>query len=187
MSKTYQSPYFYGFLLGLVVAFTSAAKPALQIGDFPDTSWLFFAGAVFSALCVYLWKASAQSAEESLTEVASSSDALQVLRESRQLIEVLTILKGKIDTLEFSQIEAQIDAALIAHINPIVDHQQSILSRLGMSSGAQFLIDLAKGERMLNRVVTAALDEHRPEVMASLAEALDAVINAFNGLENRSI
>ena len=47
-----------------------------------------------------------------------------------------------------------------------------------MEKGAEILVTLAFGERMMNRVWSAAADGHLPEATASLNESTDAFIEA---------
>lgn len=50
--------------------------------------------------------------------------------------------------------------------------QEAIAARVGFASYAEVMAPLAASERWLNRAWSAAADGHRPECVASLAEAL---------------
>jgi hypothetical protein len=49
--------------------------------------------------------------------------------------------------------------------------RRKIIDRLGMSKGSEILVVVAYGERMLNRVWSAASDGHLPEARSSYPEA----------------
>jgi hypothetical protein len=71
------------------------------------------------------------------------------------------------------EIMRQVDAFLETSLLPVVERRQEIMNQYGTSRGAEILIAIAYGERMMNRVWSAAADGHLPEARSSLPEALE--------------
>ena len=74
----------------------------------------------------------------------------------------------------------RVDALLDDYVLPMGESRQQFIDRYGMEKGAELLVTLAFGERMLNRVWSAAADGHLPEAVSSLEESAEAFEEAVS-------
>ena len=85
---------------------------------------------------------------------------------------------GLIETLDPEALTERVDSLLNEFVLPFAQVRQVLVDRLGMEKGAETLVIVAFGERLLNRVWTAAADGHLPEARACFPEAYDAFVEA---------
>ncbi|MEM1008217.1 MAG: hypothetical protein AAGJ35_04370, partial [Myxococcota bacterium] len=90
----------------------------------------------------------------------------------------LQSLQTALHTLDHSDLCTRVDHVLTESVLPLAEGRQRILDQWGMRQGAEILVTLAFGERMLNRVWSAASDGHLPEARNVLQDAHDAFIEA---------
>ena len=185
------------FTIGVIVAISGAAKlpksPANESepaavadvpGDdqptvsqketFPDT-WPVFAGGFLVALVgVSMWwgdvladRRNARASHDSEAEDSPTSLLARMFPE-------LERLDGELDSLGTGALTARIDELLEHFVHPLAESRQKLIDQFGMSVGAEILVTIAFGERMLNRVWSAAADGHLPEAQSSFRDAADA-------------
>jgi hypothetical protein len=164
------------FIIGIIVAILGSAKVPAEVGGWPDTLAVFGAGAVIAAVGLMLWHRKArQEAQEHAATVESANDPFALLD---SIAAPLDALKQDIDTLEAEPLTQRIDELLNEFVLPFAQVRQILMDRLGMEKGAETLVIVAFGERLLNRVWTAAADGHLPEARACFPEAYDAFFEA---------
>ena len=176
------------FGIGVMLSISGAAKMPVEGSDYPDTVPVFLAGAILAIIGVTLWrialgqekKADAKDSG-SETKEQGSPDALL-----NDLIEPLNKLRDDIAELDADKIMARVDELLETYVLPFAEVRQRLINRLGMSAGAEVLVHIAYGERMLNRVWSAASDGHLPEARNCLPEAADAFVEAQQTLSKAS-
>lgn len=167
------------FAVGTLIAISGAAKLPEQTGGWPDTLAVFIVGAVISAAGLVLWRymlaATKKAAVKAEADSPTQGGALELLA---GVLEPARTLQAEIDKLDGTTITQRIDVLLETYVLPFAEVRQTVIDRFGMAKGAEILITVAYGERMLNRVWSAASDGHLPEAMASLPEAIDALDEA---------
>ena len=67
----------------------------------------------------------------------------------------------------------EVDKVLDTHVHPFTEKRKTFMDILGQAKGAEILLDVAYGERMLNRVWSAASDGHHQEALNSITESLE--------------
>ena len=161
------------FGIGILIAIASAAKPPAAGVKWPDTVAVFLLGALVSAIGVFLWRqAKAKEREANLSgDGAQGVDPFERLEKS---IAPLAALETTLANIEGEPLCDKVDELLQEYILPIAESRQTIIDKLGMNKGAELLVLLSYGERMLNRTWSAAADEHAPEAHSSYKEAVAA-------------
>ena len=164
------------FALGIVLAISGGAKLPDEGQDWPDSLPIFLVGAGLAVVGLVGWRravAQARLAPAADGDAATDPFALleAVLPPARTLAADLPHLSG-------SQIEARVDDLLSGFIHPLAEARQRVIDRLGMGAGAEILVTVAYGERMLNRTWSAAADGHLPEAGSAYPDALQALEHA---------
>lgn len=162
------------FVAGILVAITGAAKLPTEVGQYPDTWPVFAGGAVMAILGVILWRADIrrQQAEESAgEETTAAGNPVTFLAE---IIGPARLLQEEITQLGPQELLQRVNELLEGYVLPFAEVRQKIIDHFGMARGAEILITVAFGERMLNRVWSASADGHLPEARACYPEALEA-------------
>lgn len=170
VSQTQAMVLFFG---GLTVAIIGAAKMPVDGAEWPDTLPLFVAGAVVSAIGCVIWrKRRATSAAEAASAITTpDADPFALLQ---GMLTPARALVASVDDATLESIAADTQALLDDWVLPFAEVRQVVIDRLGMRAGAEILVTVAYGERLLNRVWSAAADGHLPEARACVPEAVDA-------------
>ncbi|MBI1314566.1 hypothetical protein GC176_25005 [bacterium] len=161
------------FTLGILVAISGAAKPPAEGEAFPDTFPVFIAGFLAAVAGVEIWWGN-RSITRQLTSNADHEAPDNPFVILRQLVPALQEFSARAEALDPADIEHQVDDLTSRYITPFVEGRQAVIDRLGLQKGADFLVTAATGERLLNRVWSAAADGHLEEALTSLAEAVGA-------------
>jgi len=166
------------FAVGTLIAISGGAKMPAAGAKWPDTVPLFIAGAVLAAAGVALWRYALRVENRAARMNAgehAEGDALSLLG---AVIAPTRALLDEVDQLEGHAVTERVDHLQETYILPFAERRQEIVNRFGMSRGAEILVTVAFGERMLNRVWSAAADGHMPEARAVLPDALSALEEA---------
>ncbi|MDP6946482.1 MAG: hypothetical protein QF464_20200 [Myxococcota bacterium] len=164
------------FVIGIIVAILGSAKVPAEVGGWPDTWGVFLAGGGIALVGLALWRRhTQQQAKAQSAAVESANDPFKLLQ---GLADPMETLKTDLETLDTDELTARVDALLNQFVLPFAQVRQVVLDRLGMEKGAEILVVVAFGERLLNRVWTAAADGHLPEAQACFPEAHEAFIEA---------
>ena len=164
------------FGAGVGATIISGAKAPLDKETWPTTLPVFLAAGVVAAVGIFLWRKAlaAQKAQGNL----GASDAKDPVLLLQGLIEPLKTLRKDAPHMDTDSLVTRVDALLDQYVLPMGEERQGFIDRFGMEKGAEILVTLAFGERMMNRVWSAAADGHLPEATASLNESTDAFIEA---------
>lgn len=137
--------------------------------------WMIFA--VLATVGVLLWRSGTK--QNAQAQDASLDDATQnpfVLLE--RLIPAAQQHVAEVATLDCEGLRKRADALLEEYLLPMAEVRQRVIDRVGMKLGSEILVSIAYGERILNRVWSAAADGHLPEAQACFPEAVDALVEA---------
>ncbi|MEC9464891.1 MAG: hypothetical protein VX834_03850 [Myxococcota bacterium] len=171
------------FAIGILIAIASAAKPPAAGVKWPDTVAVFLLGALVSAVGVFLWR-QAKAKEREANLAGAGSERVDPFERLAKCIAPLAALEATLANIEGEPLCNKVDELLEAYVLPIAETRQTITDKLGMNKGAELLVLLSYGERMLNRTWSAAADGHTPEAHSSFQEAVAAFREAQNFAEN---
>ena len=170
-SKFQVAPFLFG--LGVIVAIAAAAKMPVEGSSWPDTLPIFSVSAVICALGIFLWRRDIAAARtEVAREQSGAENSPEALLEG--LMAPLAEFVEQIETMDADGICGRVDQLLETYVLPFAEGRQKLLDAMGMEKGAEVLVVMAYGERMLNRTWSAAGDGHLPEARASLPESAEA-------------
>lgn len=199
------------FVVGIVIAISAGAKmppdpEASSSGEtgsvteassasteapsrFPDTLGAFAGGAILCGIGLTLWwkvvleeRRIARSAVGSAGSDSESNPATIL----QQLLERLNSTLGDLDSLVEADLQSRIEGVVDSHVTPLAEARHQIIDRFGMSKGSEILVATAYGERMLNRVWSAAADGYLEEAQSSFREATQAFDEAAAMLSTSS-
>ena len=180
------------FILGVMIGITAAAKlspaklaaeeaAATELSRWPNTVPMFGLGVVVSAVGLGLWwsavlgeRAKARAAGEGKGE----GSVLGPVQLVAQIQQPLKDLAADIATLDGPGLCQRVEALNDGFVIPLADGRQRFVDRFGLAGGSEVLNETAFGERMLNRVWSAAADGHLEEARSSFAEAVEAFTQA---------
>jgi len=139
-------------------------------GDtWPDTMFLFNDGVILTILGLALWRLALRNEEEEATE--TDKDPLKLLLDVRSHVEDLY---RSADDLESYQFLEQTKIIREDFLLPISASRQQLINRFGMEKAAELLITISYAERIVNRVSSAATDQHLEEAARCTEEAYAA-------------
>ncbi len=84
-----------------------------------------------------------------------------------------------IDNLDGVNMARRVSFLLDKYLLPFAAARQEVILMLGQYKGVEVLVAVAQGERLLNRMYSAASDDHVIEAMATYPKALMAIENAY--------
>jgi hypothetical protein len=170
------------FVVGIIIAISAGAKlPAEAAADgasssrFPDTLGAFVGGAVVCVVGLTLWwKVVLEEREAARTASGGDDSTANPVTILEQLQQSLESVLNDLDSLAETDLQLRVDTAIDNHVTPLAESRHQIVDRFGMSHGAEILVATAYGERMLNRVWSAAADGYLDEARSSFREASNA-------------
>lgn len=171
------------FVVGIGVAVTGAAKMPEAGTEWPTTWPVFLAGAAVCTVGLIMWHLdrSRQRKAAAKDPHRTTGDPATLLRD---LQAPLAQLQAEVNALDTDVLADRVDALLSTYVLPFAEVRRTLIDRFGMEKGAEILVVVAFGERMLNRVWSAAADGHLPEARACLPEATEAFVEAAALLES---
>ena len=149
------------FAVGVLLAVSGGAKMAPVNATFPDTWWVFACGLTCGIVGVILCRA--RHTNEPVNQ---------------HLQEPALALAHDLRDLPSDDLLQRIDELLEGFVWPFAEARLRVIDRLGMSRGADVLVTMAYGERMLNRTWSAAADGHLCEAHSSYPESVRAFVEA---------
>lgn len=175
---------FFVFAVGLIAAIIGAAKPSPGIGEWPDTSYIFWIGAMVAVVGCYLWRKeiktkSQAAASGSDKESGNQETAMSLLKAFQTRIDEF---QGTYQNWDVKKLFDEADSFHDQFVNPIVERRYDLIHSFGMAKGAEIILEFSKGERYFNRMHTAALDGHIGEAHASWPKAYQAFSTAISRL-----
>ena len=158
------------FGAGILVAIAGAAKLPVEGMDWPDTFPVFLVGSLVSAVGIFLWR-QAKNKEREANIKSDAADGIDPFERLEKVIAPISALEATLANIEGEPLCQKVDELLEGYILPIAETRQKVMDTMGMDRGAELLVLLSYGERMLNRTWSTAADEHAPEAHASFKEA----------------
>ncbi len=166
------------FGVGIMAAISGGAKVPAKIGEWPDSVPIFLVGAVIALIGLVLWRMETAKERRAIAEGASQVEGQDPFVFLADVQAPAAELAGEIDGLEASVICDRVDVLLETYILPLAEVRQLFIDKVGMDKGAEILVTIAYGERMLNRTWSAAGDGHLPEARAVYPDAVAALAEA---------
>ncbi len=148
-----------------------------RIGGWPDSLPVFLVGFLLALFGLFQWRSAvqAEAAAQADKEGTDSSNPFALLAKMQGPLQQL---QEDIGDLDEQQVCDRVDTILNHYVLPFAEVRRGVIDRLGMELGAEVLVIIAYGERMLNRVWSAASDGHLPEATSVLPDAVDALAEA---------
>lgn len=179
-------PYgFWVFAFGLILAIVGAAKPAPEVGLWPDTTIYFLFGAFFSGVGIVFWRRALRREVNAAIQQNSEVDQQNINSLFDQIQDKLGEYAVKFKHLNAEELHDLTEAFIDDFVTPIVEQRYELIHRFGMARGAEIALEFARGERLLNRVQTAALDGDLNEAHRSFPEARAAFDSAIAKIRDR--
>ncbi|MCK5522011.1 MAG: hypothetical protein KAI83_02655 [Thiomargarita sp.] len=164
------------FIIGIVVALISAAKlPA--IGTVSDMLPLYMSAVALSLVGLLLLHYPCLE-KKKRSQVAHHTFSM-VIKLLEELLVEMQRFGEDIDSLDGVNMARRVNFLLDKYILPFVAARQEVVLMLGQYQGVEVLVAVAQGERLLNRMYSAASDDHVIEAMATYPKALMAIENAY--------
>ena len=172
MKRTYIP--FLVFTVGIAFTIACAAKPAAEIGEWPDTKFLYLVGVGVCAAAVVGWRMSISSGKVNSIEdgSASSKELFEKLHQCRDFAKQIG---EKLNQLDSHSLCEAIDELLVNYMDPFVESRHVLIDHFGMSKGSDILLRTAFAERQFNRVWSASSDNCLDEARVSFGQGLLAM------------
>lgn len=167
------------FVIGSIVAIASGAKVAEQGAQYPSTLPVFLGALLVAVLGNFLWHGTERSKVLAELEEHKNDDQANPMKLLEKTLPAIKELQGKFNELNEQQIMQQIDDISADLINPFVEKRKVLMDVLGQQKGAEILLEVAYGERMLNRTWSAISDHHPAEAKHSLSESIKSYQQAI--------
>lgn len=157
------------YILGICLAVIGATKLPEEGQTWSETIYLFNDGIILTILGLALWRLALRQEEENDQEM--DSDPLKLLLGMRSIIDELYRSADDLETYQFQEYTKILREQ---YLLPISASRQVLINRFGMEKAAELLISLSYGERLINRVNSAAIDDHVEEAARCAEEAYAA-------------
>jgi len=161
---------------------TETRKAAAEASGFPSGLTGFGGGFVLCAVGLFLWWKTTlderRVARAAAHDTAEGSE-LGPVQLVEQLLQPLKDLEGDIESLSGPELCQRVESIVDQFVTPLAEGRQRFVDRFGLAGGSEALNATAFGERMLNRVWSAAADGHLEEARSSFTE----VVAAFHQAE----
>ena len=168
---------------GIAFTITCAAKPVEENGKWPDTLTVFIFGAVACTIALIIWRLAIRSGK-SISAQEGTAGYKDLFRKLYECRDSARQIDAKLNELDADSLCQAIDRLLINHINPFVENRRVIIDYFGMSKGSGILLKAAFAERQFNRVWSASSDHCLPEAKISFQQALSAMDEIIDYVEN---
>lgn len=161
------------FIIGIISALISAAKlPA------PNTGWSnllpsYIIAMVMATYGLWLWQQSQRlpQVNQDFGHTVVGNNILNLLP---QLLATMQALEKQITLFNEVTITTRVEDLLNQYVLPLVAAREEVIHLLGRHHGTEVLVTIAQGERLLNRMWSAASDGCLSEVHATFPKALAA-------------
>ncbi len=158
--------------VGIVIAVCAAAKLPAAAGQFPSTTVVSLVGVAIALIGVVGWRRSKRySAGDSDLTAAPNRNPFALIEGIRK---PLCDLVQDASQLDCDELLSRLDSLNEAFLLPFAESRGLIVQRLGVTRGAEVIIEIALVERYLNRAWSAAADGHHPEAVDSILAANQA-------------
>ena len=151
------------FVIGIIVAITLGARLPEGDNTFPDTLPIFAVAALIAVSGQIMWRLSHRAiiSHEINLRTNDTSGGIRALISGT--VDAIANLDNRRSNLGNQKLCDEVDIIFDQWIHPLVEIRSHITDELGMGEGAEVLVTFAYGERLLNRVWSAAADGYRRE------------------------
>lgn len=167
------------FVLGVIIAISAGAKVP-QGNQFPDTLPAFLVGLFMAIIGNVVWHRNERKIVLAQLEHHKNDSDNNPVALLEATVDQVAKLQVKAQNLEGMELCAAVDEVLDNFIHPFVEKRKTFTDMLGAAKGAEILLIVAYGERMLNRCWSAASDGHKEEALNVLEESLQSFKQAVN-------
>jgi len=165
------------FTMSIIIALISAAKLPVSPQIWSDQLVVYAVAILFALLGLWLLRrAPVTSTNPSTLTAHPQCIGLELLI---QLLPEMRDLKQEIEHSDRTAILNRVQILLDKYIIPFTAQQQEIFQQLGKPQGIKIIMVVALGERLLNRVWSAACDGCFKEAYHSYLKALAAFEEAL--------
>ncbi|MBE9562567.1 MAG: hypothetical protein IMF12_06865 [Proteobacteria bacterium] len=148
------------FVIGVILALISAAKLPADNTNWSDMLPLYSLAVLLACSGLLLYYRS----QSYFTNSSSTFLCSNVVLLLQELILELNKLEIEIFNLDTVEIANRVNILLNNYVLPCVATKQEIIKSLGNHKGSEVLVHIAQGERLLNRIWSAASDEKIQEI-----------------------
>jgi len=164
------------FTIGIIVALISAAKlPAT--GTVSDMLPLYMSAVALSLVGLLLLHYPCLE-KKKRCQVAHHTFSVVIKLLAELLVEMQRFGED-IDSLDGVNMARRVKFLLDKYMLPFAAARQEVVLMLGQYQGVKVLVAVAQGERLLNRMYSAASDDQVIEAIATYPKALVAIKNAY--------
>jgi hypothetical protein len=154
---------------GIIVAVCAAAKLPAEGEQFPTTTAVSLGALAVAAMGLVAWRiADRRVPVDAGHDRGEAGDPIEL---ARQILQPVRQLCADAPSLDGDRLREEVDQIIDRYVLPFTSARDVVVHRLGIRQGAELVIDFALGERLLNRVWSAAADGHLPEALAALRQA----------------
>lgn len=170
------------FVAGIIVAIASAAKMPGAGAKYPSTVPVFVVGLLVSIIAIIIWHKSENFITKNVLALKMEDAEANPTIILKTTLAPIIALNEKISGLSEKEICDEVDRIIEDFINPFVEKRKAFMDIHGLEKAADILLTLAYGERMLNRVWSAASDHHIPEATNVMKEVVASYESAVKKL-----
>ena len=163
------------YSMGICVASIGATKLPGNGLTWSDTIFVFNDGVILTILGLWIWRQA--PVEKEVEETDGKRTAVQLIRDIQP---ILDDLYKNVDDLECYQIQEYVKILRAQYLTPLERLRTRIIDEKGLEKAAELLIAISYGERVINRIHSAALDGHHDEAVECTEEAHAAFKEVFN-------
>jgi hypothetical protein len=133
----------------------------------------FLAGILLAVVGVVAWRIDVhrKAAADTSDGTSDGHDPLWLLR---GVVKPARRVESELDKLDAHRLTEEVDRLLEDYVLPLAEIRRDVIDHFGMAAGAEILVTVAVGERMLNRTWSAAADGHIQEARSCYPEAVRA-------------
>ena len=165
------------FTISIIVALISAAKLPISQQTWSDQLVIYAIAILFALLGLWLLRR-APIILSNCSTVTAQPQCLY-LELLQQLLAEMQDLKPHLEHSDRTATLNKVQILLEKYIIPFTTQQPEIFQQLGRTQGIKIIMIIALGERLLNRVWSAACDGHFSEASHSYLKALAAFEEAL--------
>ncbi len=150
------------FLIGIVLALISASKLPVYDTNWSDMLPLYCLAMLLAFVGLLLYHQS--QSLNNLTYNSSTILCSSIVKLLQELMIEMNKLEADIFQLDEAELAQRVNFLLNQYVLPCNAARQEIIESLGHYKGSEVLISIAQGERLLNRVWSAASDGKIQEI-----------------------
>jgi hypothetical protein len=166
------------FYLGIIVALISAAKLP-EANSLLSDRFPIYLGGMILALCGLLLYYFFQKRQKIQDKISLSASSEMIVLLQRLLAEMQN-LGQEINVLDGKETATRISALIDNHLLPFIAIREEVICLLGHYQGVEVLVAVAQGERLLNRMWSAASDGVVTEARKTYPNALASFEEAYH-------